>query len=175
VGTSKPITGTSSPTTGTSGQGVPKMPKRTVESSWTSDETWHWHKVFYDGKLSEERDSQGMHDWGYVPGAPSNIRRCSVCGRTKQISTTLSSTSGGGTLGGGGGGRVMLRYASGGLNTQAGPAWLDGTASNPELVLNARDTQNFIELKDVLADMRKNGGLSLTGGDNYYNISVNVD
>ena len=69
----------------------------------------------------------------------------------------------------------MLRYASGGLNTQAGPAWLDGTASNPELVLNARDTQNFIELKDVLADMRKNGGLSLTGGDNYYNISVNVD
>ena len=50
----------------------------------------------------------------------------------------------------------MLRYASGGLNTQAGPAWLDGTHSNPELVLNARDTQNFIELKDVLADMRKN-------------------
>ena len=23
--------------------------------------------------------------------------------------------------------------------------------------------------------MRKNGGFSLTGGDNYYNISVNVD
>lgn len=179
VSTSKPITGTSSSTTGTSGQGAPKTPKKTVESSWTSDETWHWHKVFYDGKLSEERDSQGVHDWGYVPGAPSNIRRCSVCGRTKTVSTKPGGETSSGRVAFSSGvtpsTRVMLRYASGGLNTQAGPAWLDGTPSNPELVLNARDTQNFIELKDVLADMRKNGGFSLTGGDNYYNISVNVD
>jgi hypothetical protein len=70
---------------------------------------------------------------------------------------------------------AMLRYASGGLNTRTGPAWLDGTTSSPELVLNARDTQNFIELKDVLADMRKGGNFSLNGGDNYYDIKVQVD
>lgn len=77
--------------------------------------------------------------------------------------------------GSGGNNRVSTRYASGGLADFTGPAWLDGTRSNPELVLNARDTQNFIELKDILADMRKNGSLSLAGGDSYYEIVVNVD
>jgi hypothetical protein len=71
--------------------------------------------------------------------------------------------------------RNRVGYATGGIADFTGPAWLDGTKSHPELVLNARDTQNFIELKDVLADMRKNGGLSLTGGDNYYDIKVQVD
>ena len=66
-------------------------------------------------------------------------------------------------------------FASGGLADFTGPAWLDGTRSHPELVLNSRDTQNFIELKDTLADMRKNGSLSLAGGDSYYEIVVNVD
>ena len=121
--------------------------------------------------------------------ADNRIFVCSKCSYKKTVKNdsayigSTGKTSGNSTeqilsfpfSGSGGGGRVMLRYASGGLNTQAGPAWLDGTHSNPELVLNARDTQNFIELKDVLADMRKNGGFSLTGGDNYYNISVNVD
>jgi hypothetical protein len=45
-------------------------------------------------------------------------------------------------------------YATGGLNTKTGPAWLDGTFSKPELVLNARDTENFIQLKDHLATLR---------------------
>ena len=162
VSTSKPITGTSSSTTGTSGQGAPKTPKKTVESSWTSDETWHWHKVFYDGKLSEERDSQGVHDWGYVPGAPSNIRRCSVCGRTKQISASMVSDSGYNPLRKPqtGPGTITYAYATGGLNTKSGIAWLDGTASAPELVLNARDTENFIQLKDTLASIKSGGGFS---------------
>jgi len=68
-----------------------------------------------------------------------------------------------------------MKYASGGLNTKTGPAWLDGTPSKPELVLNARDTQNFIELKDTLANIRKGENLALNGGNNYYNIEVKVD
>jgi len=81
------------------------------------------------------------------------------------------------TIGGGGGGfgTVLMKYASGGLNTKTGPAWLDGTPSKPELVLNARDTQNFIELKDTLANIRKGENLALNGGNNYYNIEVKVD
>jgi hypothetical protein len=35
-------------------------------------------------------------------------------------------------------------YATGGLADFTGPAWLDGTKSHPELVLNSRDTENFI-------------------------------
>lgn len=69
---------------------------------------------------------------------------------------------------------VML-YATGGLNTETGPAWLDGTKAHPELVLNARDTENFIQLKDTLADLRKNSVSLGTNGDNYYEISINVD
>ena len=68
-----------------------------------------------------------------------------------------------------------VKYASGGLADFTGPAWLDGTRSNPELVLNARDTQNFIELKDTLTSLKSNGGLNLNGGDNYYDIKVQVD
>ena len=71
--------------------------------------------------------------------------------------------------------KKIKAYASGGLNTHSGIAWLDGTRSNPELVLNARDTENFIELKDVLTTLKSNGGLNLTGGDNYYDIKVQVD
>ena len=71
---------------------------------------------------------------------------------------------------------VML-YATGGLNTETGPAWLDGTKSHPELVLNARDTENFIQLKDHLATLRQmsTNGLLGAGGDNYYDIKVQVD
>jgi hypothetical protein len=36
------------------------------------------------------------------------------------------------------------QYKTGGLADFTGPAWLDGTKSHPELVLNSRDTQNFI-------------------------------
>ena len=72
--------------------------------------------------------------------------------------------------------KSFLRYAGGGLADYTGPAWLDGTKSNPELVLNQTDTANFIELKNVLADLLKNNNGSATGmGNNYYDIDVHVD
>ena len=71
--------------------------------------------------------------------------------------------------------KKIKTYATGGLNSHSGIAWLDGTRSNPELVLNARDTENFIELKDTLASIKSGSGFNLTGGDNYYDIKVQVD
>lgn len=65
-------------------------------------------------------------------------------------------------------------YKTGGLNTQTGLAWLDGTTSHPELVLNARDTENFIQLKDILSSMGSLDKLQ-NGGDNYYNFDIKVD
>lgn len=73
----------------------------------------------------------------------------------------------------------LWTYKSGGLADFTGPAWLDGTKSSPELVLNAQDTQNFIALKDILASILSNNTSTDTkkssGGDNYYDINIEVD
>lgn len=74
------------------------------------------------------------------------------------------------------------QFLHGGLADFTGPAWLDGTKSSPELVLNAQDTHNFILLKDILSDilsgtstLKKQEEGSSKGGDNYYDIEINVD
>ena len=41
-------------------------------------------------------------------------------------------------------------YKTGGLLDETGLFWGDGTKSKPEMVLDAKDTENFIELKNVL-------------------------
>lgn len=72
----------------------------------------------------------------------------------------------------------LIQYAKGGLAKHTGPAWLDGTPSKPELVLNARDTENFIQLKDILADLHSfRGKISQTDkvGDTYYDVQINVE
>ena len=70
-------------------------------------------------------------------------------------------------------------YKKGGLVEQTGPAWLDGTKSRPEMVLNARDTQNFIQLKDILASIMERGSASNSStennGDITYDIDINVE
>ena len=72
--------------------------------------------------------------------------------------------------------KYETKYATGGLADFTGPAWLDGTPSKPELVLNARDTQNFIALKDVLSKaIGSTGEISSGYGDILYEININVD
>lgn len=69
-------------------------------------------------------------------------------------------------------------YKKGGLVDFTGPAWLDGTKSSPELILNARDTENFIELKNILGALMKSGITQTTSssvGDMYFDIDINVD
>lgn len=85
----------------------------------------------------------------------------------KKVSTTAS-----------GGKNLVARYKTGGLATQTGLAWLDGTKSRPELVLNARDTENFIQLKDVLSSLLCGGSTTnntTASGDNYFNITVQAE
>ena len=67
-------------------------------------------------------------------------------------------------------------YATGGLANYTGPAWLDGTPSKPELVLNAQDTKNFIALKDVLSKaLGSTNSVENTYGNATYEININVD
>ena len=68
-------------------------------------------------------------------------------------------------------------FKTGGIADFTGPAWLDGTPSKPELVLNAQDTKNFLALKDVLRGAMNSIG-SVKGssyGDMTYEININVD
>lgn len=72
----------------------------------------------------------------------------------------------------------LTAYKIGGIADFTGPAWLDGTKSSPELILNARDTENFIALKDILSSIMDRKGLqnnTQSVGDMYFNIDINVD
>jgi hypothetical protein len=70
--------------------------------------------------------------------------------------------------------RGKTAYKTGGLADFTGPAWLDGTPSKPEYVLNSAQTERFFSLIDVLEgiDTKSTGKPS---GDNYFDIEINVD
>jgi len=59
---------------------------------------------------------------------------------------------------------TIPHYASGGVNRKTGLAWLDGTASKPEVVLNSNDASNFLALRDALRNTSNSDFLSLFGG-----------
>ena len=64
------------------------------------------------------------------------------------------------------------KYATGGLNTFTGPAWLDGTPSKPELVLNAKDTQNFLQLKDILSSLMNGAHIPTNQNNGELNLEI---
>lgn len=70
--------------------------------------------------------------------------------------------------------KSLLKYKTGGLADFTGPAWLDGTPSKPEYILNAAQTERFFSLIDVLEhyDSDKKSSKS---GDNYFEIEINVE
>ena len=69
-------------------------------------------------------------------------------------------------------GVVNQPYATGGLNTTTGPAWLDGTKTAPEYVLNAEQTKAFLSLVNSLTSY---SATSTPLGNNYYNVQIEVD
>jgi hypothetical protein len=70
----------------------------------------------------------------------------------------------------------VLKFAGGGLADFTGPAWLDGSTSRPEYVLNPEQTERFFTLVDVLENVKPGDGAnSKTSGDNYYDISINIE
>lgn len=71
---------------------------------------------------------------------------------------------------------ALKKYASGGIADFTGLAWLDGTKSKPEIVLNSKDTENFIVLKDILSDILRGGSSQMkNNGDNYYDFHITVE
>lgn len=75
--------------------------------------------------------------------------------------------------------QYLKKYLSGGLVDFTGPAWVDGSKSAPEAFLDAQDTRNFAQLKDILASLlradrfKANEVTTARGGD--CTIYVTVD
>lgn len=67
----------------------------------------------------------------------------------------------------------VFKFKTGGLADFTGPAWLDGTKSKPEYVLNAEQTQGFLTLVDVIGNLK--GNIGETAGNNYYDVRIEVD
>ena len=96
-------------------------------------------------------------------------------GKETNVTYTKKTVSGGGPSGNTKN-MVNMAYASGGLADFTGPAWLDGTKSRPEYVLNADQTKAFFTLVDVLEGFsRGNVSNSQNSGDNTYDIDINVE
>lgn len=69
----------------------------------------------------------------------------------------------------------MRHYQTGGLADFTGPAWLDGTPSKPEYILNSAQTERFFSLIDVLESFDKEDKNKKSSGDNYFDIKINVE
>ena len=141
-------------TTGTGGG------KTSWKTEWDRNSAGHakrWIKYVDGKKVAESLEPRQPHT--FVNS------KCSICGYIKYKPT------------GSGGYYTLERYATGGLNTQTGPAWLDGTPSRPEYVLNANQTAAFLQLAEVLPALMSNSSVSTStsSGDNYFNININVD
>lgn len=75
---------------------------------------------------------------------------------------------------------IEKAYASGGLVDYTGPAWVDGTPSQPEAFLSAEDTRRIGEAAQLLADLPVFGGssfnsTSITNGDSLIEVHINIE
>jgi hypothetical protein len=77
--------------------------------------------------------------------------------------------------------KASRRYKTGGLADFTGPAWLDGTKSRPEYILNAEQTKRFFSLVDILGNLDKhektvpNQEINVEVDINVENISSDYD
>lgn len=74
-------------------------------------------------------------------------------------------------------GSYLKKYAAGGMNTTTGLAWLDGTASRPERILSAYQTELFEDLLGTLHMIRKVNINSVTSAPRFRatNQMPNID
>lgn len=73
----------------------------------------------------------------------------------------------------------LKKFKTGGVADFTGPAWLDGTKSRPEIILNQQDSRNFIQLKDILSSVLNGSASHSTSTENnrdvVYDIDINVE
>jgi TP901 family phage tail tape measure protein len=116
-------------------------------------------------KISSQKDGQGY--WAYVKIGTGEGE---YSGKQKKNEKVPWMTS------------LFYAYAKGGYVDYTGPAWVDGTKSHPEYMLNATQTQQFETLVAALSSMFSAGSSYLPNshttqktGDAVYNFHINVD
>lgn len=71
--------------------------------------------------------------------------------------------------------KYLTSFKTGGLADFTGPAWLDGSPSRPEYILNSKQTERFFSLIDVLENFNTKESGQKSAGDNYFDIAINVE
>lgn len=135
---------------GDSGSDVRLLQKALYELGYRNTETKHQMGLFGSGTKAEvirfQRDS----------GLPPLVANGVVAGATKE--------------------KFKLKgYKTGGLADETGPAWLDGTKAKPELVLNAKDTQNFLAFNSLIDRALRQAPKEANSGVTNYEIHIEVD
>ena len=70
---------------------------------------------------------------------------------------------------------TKYKYETGGLADFTGPAWLDGTPSRPEYILNAAQTERFFSLVDVLEGFDDKKASTNNSNDISVDVDINVE
>lgn len=172
----------------TQGTGAATTTKKSTSGSSNSEDkkgyyTADYLSYYFDSNTGKIKSNKGT-SFSIISQDDANTRaqkaETDTHNKAKEAYLLWKNDNGDTNLPFGGGGKVVstsyLAYATGGLNTETGPAWLDGTPSKPEYVLNATQTEAFLKLTKVLPDLL--GGNSTTttrGGDTYYDVKFIVD
>ena len=109
---------------------------------------------------------------GYKFKSASPTTASIVAGKTTTITYSYEATGGSSSGGAGGGGPLLataMKYASGGLADYTGPAWVDGSKSAPELVLNPHDTSNMLQTVNIVRQLDKS---TLSMMDEFINLAT---
>jgi len=72
-------------------------------------------------------------------------------------------------------GREGYQFKTGGLADFTGPAWLDGTPSKPEYILNAKQTERFFSLIDVLESYDTKSRNTNSKNEISVDVDINVE
>lgn len=172
----------------TQGTGTATTTKKSTSGSSNSEDkkghyTADYFSYYFDSNTGKIKSNKGT-SFSIISQDDANTRaqkaETDTHNKAKEAYLLWKIDNGDTNLSFGGGGKVVstayFAYATGGLNTKTGPAWLDGTPSKPEYVLNATQTEAFLKLTKVLPDLL--GGNSTTttrGGDTYYDVKFIVD
>jgi TP901 family phage tail tape measure protein len=133
------------------------------------------------GRNGSSSSKSGSSSGGYVvynpDGSTSTYKYASAAAKATGVSSsTLSNLKKGSILDTSKGSSLsaIKRYKSGGSADFTGPAWLDGTKSKPEIVLDQNDSKTFIQLRDTLRDLDSISNLS-EKNSTLINIDINVE
>ena len=136
-----------------------------------NDEVKELQQALNDAGFTDDSGKELAVDGSYGPRTMAAVKKLQIKLGNVRVDGYYGPETRGATLK-----SIFKAYKTGGLADYTGPAWLDGSKTHPELVLNAKDTENFIELKNILAHtMSTQGAGGINGGDTYFEVNIDAE